>query len=317
VCGWDESKLVGLGALQSLDESWAGQRTAVIQSLTNVESPRFEFLSSGGRLDVQKRLWRTLCTAGRWDVIRLAYLPEDSPTLSAGIEAADELGWNRVLEPTIGSPWRSLPRVSGAWDEGLKRKFKANIRNRERRLEGLGEISFTVARADPEQRAALETFYALEASGWKGERGSAIAQRANARAFYDQLAERMARHLWIPTLSVAGRAAAAQLILAEGRTLFMLKTAYDPEFSPYAPGQLLTARLIRYGIDKGMEELDFLGEDMIWKRDWEPRVRRHYRLSLFSPSGRGRYAYWMHHGIRERAKKIPGATQLVRWLRTL
>ena len=30
VCGWEGSRLVGLGALQSLSESWAGCRIAVI-----------------------------------------------------------------------------------------------------------------------------------------------------------------------------------------------------------------------------------------------------------------------------------------------
>lgn len=315
VCGWEGSRLVGLGALHSLSESWAGRRTTVLQSLTDVESPRFEFLADGARGDVQERLWRALCEAARWDVIRLDHLPEDSPTLSAGIKVADELGWSRVVEETLDSPWRSLPGTSDAWDEGLKRKFKANLRNRERRLEQLGEVIFTVARAGLEQRAALEVFYALEASGWKGERGTAIASRASAKAFYDGLQERTARDLWITILSVAGRAAAAQLIRVQDGTLFLLKTAYHPEFAPYAPGQLLTARLIRYGIDHGMKTLDFLGCNMTWKSDWEPRVRRHYRFVLFSPSVRGRYAYWTRYGIREHAKKIPGAVRVVRWLR--
>jgi CelD/BcsL family acetyltransferase involved in cellulose biosynthesis len=315
VCSWEGGRLVGLGALQSLSESWAGQRTAVIQSLTNVESPRFEFLSSRGRLDIQERLYRALCESGRWDVIRLEYLPEDSPTLRAGNTVGAALGWNRVVEETFASPWRALPRPPGAWDDGLKRKFKANLRNRERRLQTLGEVTFAVARTRTEQRAALEILYALEASGWKGERGTAIAQRAGAKVFYDGLEERTALNTWIPILSVAGRVAAAQLIRVHGRTLFLLKTAYDPAFSPYTPGQLLTARLIRYGIDNGMEALDFLSENMTWKSDWEPQLRRHYRLLLFAPSPRGRYAYWTRYGIREHAKRIPGARQFVRWLK--
>lgn len=317
VCDWDRGRLAGLGALQSLSESWGGRRTAVIQSLTSVETPRFEFLSSAGRRDVQERLWRALCAAGRWDVIRVEHVPEESATVSAGIAVADALGWNRVVEETLVSPWRPLPRPPGAWDEGLKRKFKANLRNRERRLQSLGEVTFAVTGAGADQQAALETFYALEASGWKGERGTAIARRASTKAFYDRLRARTARDVWIPIMSVGGRAAAAQLIRVHGRILFLLKTAYDPAFAPYAPGQLLTARVMRYGLEHGMEGLDFLGEDMTWKQDWEPRLRRHYRLSLFAPSARGRYAYWTRYGIREHGKKIPGATRLVRWLRGL
>jgi CelD/BcsL family acetyltransferase involved in cellulose biosynthesis len=317
VCDWEEGRLDGLGVLQSVSESWAGRRTAVLQSLTSVESPRFEFLSAGGRRDVQERLWRALCTARRWDVIRVEHLPEDSPALSAGIAVADALGWNRVVEETLISPWRPLPQLPEAWDEGLKRKFKANLRNRERRLEALGAVAFTVIGTGAEQAAALETFYALEASGWKGKQGTAIARRASTKAFYDGLWERTTRDWWIPILSLDGRPVAAQLIRVRERTLFLLKTAYDPEFAPYAPGQLLTARVMRYGIDHGMQALDFLGDTMTWKQDWEPCLRRHYRISLFAPSTRGRYAYWTRYGLREHGKKIPGARRLVHWLRGL
>src|SRR2546425_1250296 len=99
----------------------------------------------------------------------LAYRPDSAPF----VEAEWVIAWSRAFGP------REPP---GAWDDGLKRKFKANLRNRERRLQALGDVAFAVARPGSEQRAALETFYALEASGWKGERGTAIARRATTRA---------------------------------------------------------------------------------------------------------------------------------------
>src|SRR3989449_4208016 len=154
VCGWEGGRLVGLGALQNLTESWAGRRAAVLQSLTNVESPRFEFLSSRCRIDVQEQLWRALCETRRWDVIRLDHLPEDSPTLSAGMKVAEAFGWRRVVELTFESPWRLFPPPGGPWDDGLTRKFKANLRNRDRRLRALGEVTFKLAKDAVEQQAA-------------------------------------------------------------------------------------------------------------------------------------------------------------------
>jgi CelD/BcsL family acetyltransferase involved in cellulose biosynthesis len=305
-----DGRLVALAALQGLTESWAGRKVAVLQSLTNHESYRFEFLSLPGRVDLQEQLWRSLCEAARWDVIRLDHLPEGSSTLAAGLRVGRELGWRPFVEPTFESPWRPL----SPWDEGLTRKFKSNLRNRERRLQERGEVTFEVARGSADQSRALETFYELEASGWKGEGGTAIASRAHVKAFYDRLVERASSQVWIPILSVAGRPAAAQLIRVQGRTMFMHKTAYDPEFSPFAPGQVLTARVIRYGIANGMDALDFLADNMPWKADWAPQLRRHYRLLLFSPSARGRYAYWTRYGVREQARRIPGARRLVRWV---
>jgi CelD/BcsL family acetyltransferase involved in cellulose biosynthesis len=196
----------------------------------------------------------------------------------------------------------------------LTRKFKANLRNRERRLNALGETTLEVVKEGGPQSQALQIFYELEASGWKGEGGTAVVQHPSVKAFYDRLVDRSA-DLWVPILRVGGRPVAAQVVPVRGRTMFIQKTAYDREFSSYAPGQILTARLIRYGIKGGMEAIDFLGENMIWKADWAPRLRQHFRLVLFSPSLNGRYGYWTRYALRERAKQVPGLPRLVRWLR--
>jgi CelD/BcsL family acetyltransferase involved in cellulose biosynthesis len=287
----------------------------VLQSLTNVESFRFDFLSQPECPEVHERLWRGLYEAGHWDIIRLDLLPEGSPTLTAGLKVARQLGWRPFVDGTYVSPWRALGPSSASWDEGLTRKFKANLRNRERRISALGDVTFEVVNGGGTPRSALQVFYDLEASGWKAEGGTAIVQRPSAKAFYDRLVDRAAEHIWLPILRVGGNPAAAQLVRVAGRTMFMLKTAYHPDFSLYAPGQLLTARLIHYGIANGMDALDFLGENMTWKEDWTPRLRRHYQLLLFSPSLIGRYAYWMRYGLRERARRVPGMRRLVRWLR--
>lgn len=310
LCGWEGGRLVGLAALQHVKERWAGRNVAVLQSLTNVGSPRFEFLSRAGGHAVEAGLWRELYAAGRWDVVRLDHVPVGSPTLTAALEVGREQGWTPVVEPTFESPWRSLGRP---WDEGLSRKFRANLRNRERRLEALGRVTFEVVNGAGQQGCALERFYELEASGWKAEAGTAIVLQGTVKAFYDRLVDRAAEHTWIPILGVGDRPVAAQLVRVHGRTMFILKTGYHPDFAPYAPGQLVTARLIRYGIERGMEALDFLGDNMTWKADWAPRLRPHFRLLVFAPRASGRYAYWSRYGLREQAKKVPALRRLVRW----
>lgn len=315
LCAWEARTLVGLAALQRLTEPWAGRRVAVLQSLTNLESFRFDFLAAQDRPYVLEALWHSLCKHARCDVIRLDHLPQDSLTIAVGLNVARASGWTHHVEVTFPSPWRRLVQPPAPWDLGLRRKFKANLRNRERRIQALGEVTFEVANGTDGQARALEAFYGLEASSWKGTRGTAIGLRPDERAFYDRLVARTSAQMWIPVLSVAGRPAAAQLIRIQGRQMMMLKTAYHPQFAPFTPGQLLTARLIRYGIEQGMDSLDFLADDMTWKADWAPQYRPHYRLLLFSPSANGRYAYWMRYGVRERLKMVPGARRLVRWLR--
>jgi len=307
----NNDRLIGLAALQRFTETWAGRKIAVVQSLTNVECTRFDFLSSRGRLNVQERLWRYVCESGRCDVIRLDHLPEGSPTLMTGVEIARKLGWRSHIEQTFESPWRPLAPPPATWDEGLARKFKSNLRNRENRLKALGEITLEVATGGSLERA-LQVYYQLDSGSWKSENGTAVFQQDNVKTFYDQLVAHAAEQIWIPILWVRGEPAAAHFLLVRDRAMYLQKTAYNLAFAPYAPGQLLTARLIRHGIANGMEALDFLAANMTWKADWEPRIRPHYRLLLFAPSVNGRYAYWMRYGLRENAKRIPGLQSVVR-----
>ena len=308
---WDDGKLVGLAALQRLTESWSGRRIAVVQSLTNVECTRFEFLAAPGQPDVETRLWETLCDDERCDVIRLDHLPEGSRTLASGLKIAAQRGWRTHVEQTFDSPWRALAPPPASWDEGLSRKFKSNLRHRENRLKALGDVTFEVA-MDKDLERAFQIYYELDSGSWKSRHGTAVFQQANVKTFYERLVASAPDQIWIPILSVRGQPAAAHFLLVRGRTMYLQKTAYNLEFAPYAPGQLLTARLVRYGLAHGMEALDFLAANMTWKSDWEPRLRPHYRLLLFAPSVSGRYAYWMRYGLRETAKRVPGLQKLVR-----
>jgi len=239
-------------------------------------------------------------------------VPEGSPTLTAALTVAEDLGWRCLVQPTFLTPWRSLsPKTQ--WDDGLSRRFKRNLRRAERRLGELGDVRFEVVTTGTRLKQALEVFYRLEASGWKGRSGTAVTQRSQVKRFYDGLVDRA--EVWIPILSVCGDPVAAYVLRVSGHNIFALKTGYDQTYSKYAPGLLLTSRVIRYGLEHGMEMLDLMADKSRWKADWAREVRPHYELLLFAPTPAGRYAYWVRYGVRQQAKRLPGAVRLARWLR--
>jgi CelD/BcsL family acetyltransferase involved in cellulose biosynthesis len=314
LCAQERGALVGLAALQRLTERRHGGRIRVVQSLTNVESYRFEFLAADGRLDIARDLWRTLCRGTNADVIRLDHVPERSPTLAAGLDVARALGWRAVVEETFLTPVRALSR-SRAWDHGLSSSFKYRLRNRLKRLAVKGEVAFAVASTAQDMSNALPKFYRLEASGWKGVQGTAVVQQPTVKRLYDEITIRARGDVRIALLEVAGTPIAAQVYLVSGGTMFMLKTAYDEAYGLYVPGQLITARVVQYGIEQGMNALDFLADNAPWKAIWATDFIRHHRMLLFAPTLAGRYAYWAGYGIRNQLKRVPGFTRLVRWLR--
>src|SRR5207253_5860496 len=139
-----------------------------------------------------------------------------------------------------------------------------------RRLGELGEVRFEVVTTGTQLKRALDVFYRLEASGWKGRSGSAVMQRSQVKRFYDHLVDRA--EVWIPILTVCGDPVAAYVLRISGHNIFALKTGYDQTYSKYAPGLLLTSRVIRYGLEHGMEMLDFTASQPPWTPDWGPAV---------------------------------------------
>ncbi|HSP79034.1 MAG TPA: GNAT family N-acetyltransferase, partial [Myxococcaceae bacterium] len=172
----------------------------------------------------------------------------------------------------------------------LSSRFKANCRRRRRKLEERGRVEVERVEGGLELEARLEEGFSLEASGWKGRRGTAMAQDGRTRGFYSELAREAgyAGRLALYFLRLDGRAVAFQYGLCHGGRYFLLKPGYDESLGECSPGQLLMEEVLRDCIARGLREFDFLGPDMVWKRDWTDRVRRHSWLYVFNDTAFGR-----------------------------
>jgi CelD/BcsL family acetyltransferase involved in cellulose biosynthesis len=100
----------------------------------------------------------------------------------------------------------------------------------------------TTTHTRPEDvRSALEEFLALEASGWKGQHGTAILCDKDRTGFTRDFVNTLAAHalVWVQVLRLDGRAVAARVVLRSGMGAFTWKSTYDEAFRDYSPGILL------------------------------------------------------------------------------
>ena len=132
-----------------------------------------------------------------------------------------------------------------------------DLRRRRRRLGERGRVELDTATGGPGLAAGLETFLALEARGWKGGRGTALASRpasaAFARALFPGEEDGPVRGR-VDLLRLDGRAVAGSLALVAGGTATLLKIAYDEDERAFAPGVLLEAEIVRALHDTGFAE---------------------------------------------------------------
>jgi CelD/BcsL family acetyltransferase involved in cellulose biosynthesis len=179
--------------------------------------------------------------AGRVAFAALAWVPADGPVGQALSEApVTGIDFERISRATL------IRRPQDDYLEGrVKGKHRREFRRMARALEEeLGGELELVDRS--EDAAAVEAFLELEASGWKGREGTALASNpAHAEFFREVSRAFVARgELELLFLQRGERIAAARYSLIAGGASFCFKVAYDEELSRSSPGRELELRLI-------------------------------------------------------------------------
>ncbi len=130
-------------------------------------------------------------------------------------------------------------------ENALSSHRHSELRRTGRRLSNTGALLFTTASEPVAVAAAAEDFFALEASGWKGEAGTAAAHHEEVLSFIKMALPTLAAEgkVAINRLLLDGRPIAAAITLQSGDTAWYWKTAYDENFARFSPGVLLSAAL--------------------------------------------------------------------------
>jgi len=128
------------------------------------------------------------------------------------------------------------------------KKLKELRRQRHRLAEQYSQVRFDVAREPAEVAAALDTFLILEAGGWKGKRGTALAQHDGDLAFIRRATSALAEtgQCEIMTLRAGATPVAAGIVLRHQDRAFYFKLGVDERFAKYSPGVQLTLDLTRH-----------------------------------------------------------------------
>nr|WP_244474792.1 MULTISPECIES: GNAT family N-acetyltransferase [unclassified Rhizobium] len=133
----------------------------------------------------------------------------------------------------------------------LNKNHLREMRRQFRLLCEIGSVTYNVARQPEEIRVRMEEFLALEASGWKGRKRTAMVndrlRAAFAREAITNLAE--ADQVRIHTLDLDGRAIASMVVFIMAGEAYTWKTAFNETYARFSPGKLLVADLTEWHLD--------------------------------------------------------------------
>lgn len=255
LCAWysealDFEQLVGVWALRH-ERGWRSGFAPVLLApvLPLYEVSSLPVVDRDHAVEASRALLRyVLASSDLPHTLALPLLPLDGPGYAALVEACRSTGstiaiaerWSRpVMIPRPGDdPERYLRRALGSAYKKRMQQFRAVIKS--------GALTFRRSRG---QAAidALDSFLTLEAAGWKGQAGTAIACIPEDTAYFRRLAALFAAEdgLQIDTLLLDGQVLAMGLLIESAGRRHFLKIAYDETQARHSPGRTLTIAMLR------------------------------------------------------------------------
>ena len=192
--------------------------------------------------DVLARMLDAIAASPLPKIVALPRVQADGPVMAALTRVLER----RAASLSVLARGRRPLLVAGLdgktyLERALSSSTRKKLRQHRRRLGEHGALTRSIHREPAAVAAALEQFLTLEASGWKGARGTAMLSDPATAAFARTAINGLAAHgrAMIDALLLDGQPVSMQVILCSGRAAFTWKTAFDEHFHDYSPGMLL------------------------------------------------------------------------------
>ncbi|MGY2127003.1 GNAT family N-acetyltransferase [Blastococcus sp. SYSU DS0617] len=176
----------------------------------------------------------------------LRYFAEDGPVAAALDAALARRGQEAVRLKTYERAW--LPRELPDPSRNRKNRYKRLRRQREALAAALGPVRVRDRADDPD---AIEEFLALEAAGWKGRSGTALACQPAHAAWFREACDglRDAGRLEVLTVEAGDRTTAMAVDFAAGDGSLHFKSAYDETLGEHRPGEQILLHAVDTAAD--------------------------------------------------------------------
>lgn len=212
------------------------------------------------------RVVRALVRSG--ETLSLQRVPAASPTI-AMLRRAQRGRGVMATRPAKSCPFIDLDR----WREAptLSSRRRSDLRRAGRRAAEHGEISVSLMAPGPGAAPSLlGEAIAVEARSWRAESGSALAQDARRREFFEELCSRCAEDgtLRIDLMRFGRETVAMQIVLAHADSQWVLKIGFDERFSRCSPGLLLLREAVDSAARAGLRSYELLGDPAPWIDAW-------------------------------------------------
>jgi len=195
-----------------------------------------------------------------------------------------------ITRPVAGCPWIPLDDTWIDPESKLSAGRRSSMRRARKSAERLGRVLAEInCVTEKNLTNLLEEAFRIEASGWKGRSGTALASDPLRKAFYEQFVREAFRAgiLRLSVLRIGDRGAAMQIAVECGERFWLLKVGFDEAFSKCGPGNLLMLETLKYAASRKLKSYEFLGTSDQWTQIWTNLVRPCVSIMTYPRSWQG------------------------------
>ena len=244
-------------------------------------------------------VWKYLSDLKGWDMLQLRDALHGS-AISRLAAAARVDGLNTIELEDKPSPIVPVPVPAD-----VRKLLPANSRLRRelrsvRRQVAEKGSALKFSRIDAAKAEALNRFYRLEASGWKGQEHCAILSKGT-RPFLDEVAQQAARlgYFTLYLLELDGELIAGHYGFTLRDCYYSTVVSYNENFRDYSPGHLLIDEIVNDCAERGIRTYQTTGQNQEWKMRWTAQTQPISHHYIFR--GRlGNLAYRVESRLRPR-----------------
>jgi CelD/BcsL family acetyltransferase involved in cellulose biosynthesis len=275
---WEGERLAGFFPFEHIAR-YKGLPVSALASWRHAHCLLCTPLVRGGRA---RACLEALFDSAQAPLFEFRYLPAGEPFHRALVEVLAARGAQTTV---VRSYERGLLRKHRATVSG---KFRRQAANAERRLTGFAQVAL---QPEDEIERWIDDYLRIEAGGWKGRNGSAMASsEANRRYFREILGAAFRRGRLLGCgFDAEGRAIARRFSFTAGEAAYAFKTAYDESFARFSPGALLELANVRQvDADPRLQWMDSFTDDenLAVARLWPDRRTMHTLLAGLDRLGR-------------------------------
>jgi hypothetical protein len=210
-----------------------------------------------------------------WDLLNLRGLSETSCLHES---LARQPGHFQEREGLICT-YITLPQD---WESFEKKSLSANrrkqIRSNQRHLERdhPGEVLFRRIDDRAEIQTALDLLIQFNRDKWRERDGVSAFEDERYRKFNRAIADEAFKYGWLRfyELKVGQQLLSSRLCFSYHGVYVDFQTAFNQQWSHYAPGELLLVYVLKDAIREGAHEFDFLPGTYRWKMSWSTGLRQ-------------------------------------------